>query len=115
VTGSFDLVRDMLDHELVDCDGVSCGIVDDIELEESEGKPRVAALLAGPGAWGPRLPALLALAARRAFGTRHVRIPWSEVEHIRETVQLRSRAASLGLGTMERRLGRWLKKLPGAA
>ena len=28
----FDLMRDLLDHELIDRDEVTCGMVDDVEL-----------------------------------------------------------------------------------
>jgi len=41
---SFDVMRDLLDHELQDCDGVACGMVDDVELEGEQapqGRPRV--------------------------------------------------------------------------
>jgi sporulation protein YlmC with PRC-barrel domain len=46
------LLREVLDHEIVDCDGNSCGMVDDIELEWTVDGPGVAALQLGPGRWG---------------------------------------------------------------
>src|SRR4029079_83330 len=51
-----DLLREVLDHEVVDVEGTSCGMVDDIEFAAGERGPEVAALLIGPGAWTPRLP-----------------------------------------------------------
>jgi hypothetical protein len=108
-----DLFRQVLDHALFDADGQLCGIVDDIEVSGGFGEPlRVSALLVGPGAWGPRLPAVFAGLAAWAFGTRSTRVPWEEVCELGEDIKLRSRAAALGLGTMDRRLGRLLAKLP---
>ena len=54
---TLDLVRDVLDHEVVDADGVPCGIVDDVELEGRAGSTlRVRALLLGVEVWSDRLP-----------------------------------------------------------
>jgi hypothetical protein len=108
-----DLVREVLDHELVDIDGLPCGMVDDIELTGDPGSPlKVTALLAGPGAWGPRLPALPRLLARMICGTGRARVPWAEVEHVAERVHLRSRATQLGLGILERKAARWIAWIP---
>ena len=108
-----DLLRQVLDHALFDADEQLCGIVDDIEVSGGFGEPlRVTALLVGPGAWGPRLPALLARLAALAFGTRSTRVPWEEVCELGEDIKLRSRAAALGLGTVDRRWGLWIAKLP---
>jgi sporulation protein YlmC with PRC-barrel domain len=113
-THPLDLLREVLDHELVDAEGVSCGMVDDIEFEDTPRGPVPAALVAGPGAWGPRLPALLALCARRLFGSRRVRVPWTEVHDIGETIRLKCRAEAVGLGTVDRKVERWLSRWPGA-
>ena len=108
-----DLFRQVLDHALFDVDGQLCGIVDDIEVSGGFGEPlRVTALLIGPGAWGPRLPAVFAKSAAWAFGTRSTRVPWEEVCELGEDIKLRSRAAALGLGTIDRRLGLLVAKLP---
>ena len=107
-----DVYRQVLDHALLDADDWLCGIVDDIEVEGDVGGPlRITAMLVGPGAWGWRLPALFARMVPHLFGTRCVRVPWSEVG---EQIRLRSRAASLGLATTDRRLGLWIAKLPGS-
>jgi sporulation protein YlmC with PRC-barrel domain len=107
-----DLLREVLDHEVVDADGVACGMVDDIEFRSTPQGPVVAALLLGPGAWSTRLPALLRLLAQRVFGREVMHVPWSEVVQIGEVIRLRSRAAELGLGRLDRKVGRWLTRLP---
>jgi sporulation protein YlmC with PRC-barrel domain len=107
-----DLLREVLDHEVVDVEGTSCGMVDDSEFAAGKRGPEVAALLIGPGAWTPRLPALFALGCERLFGSGVVRVPWPEVTEISETVRLRSKASELGLGRLDRKAGRWLARLP---
>jgi sporulation protein YlmC with PRC-barrel domain len=108
-----DLACDVLDHELVDIDGLPCGMVDDIELAGELGTPlEVTALLVGPGAWGPRLPALPRFLVRLVGGARRTRVPWAEVERVTERVHLRSRATQLGLGIRERKARRWIAWVP---
>jgi sporulation protein YlmC with PRC-barrel domain len=109
-TQPLDLLREVLDHELVDANGVSCGMVDDLEFADTPSGPAPVALFAGPGAWGPRLPALAALAARWLFGARRVRVPWDAVDDIGETVRLKHSAGALGLGAVDRRTERWLRR-----
>jgi sporulation protein YlmC with PRC-barrel domain len=107
-----DLLREMLDHEVVDTDGVSCGMVDDLEFRAGERGPELVALLVGPGAWAPRLPALFAVLAQALFGHARVRVPWHQVDTIGETIRLQSTAAELGLGRLDRKVGRWIARLP---
>jgi len=110
-----DVYRQVLDHALLDADDWLCGIVDDVEVEgDVGGALRITALLVGPGAWASRLPALFARLVPHLFGTRCVRVPWSEVSVLGEQIKLRSRAASLGLATTDRKLGLWIAKLPGS-
>ena len=53
---ALQLVRDVLDHEVVDAHQLPCGIVDDIEVDVQPGKGiRPVALFIGPGAWQRRL------------------------------------------------------------
>ncbi|HZQ60511.1 MAG TPA: hypothetical protein VFC24_04125 [Casimicrobiaceae bacterium] len=112
---SLDLAREVLDHEIVDADGVSCGMVDDIEFDHPPGKPPVVSnLVVGPHAWSARTPALLSWLVRLVVHAPVVRVPWSEVEHVTERVQLRSTAAKLGLGKADRRVGKWVSRIPGA-
>ena len=115
-----DLYRQVLDHALLDADDWMCGTVDDLEVEggllpDGTNEPlRVTALLVGPGAWTPRLPALFARLLPRVFGNHCVRVPWSEVSELGEDIKLRSRAAALGLASIDRRLGLLIAKLPGS-
>jgi len=109
-----DLVRQVLDHVVVDADDWPCGVVDDLELAGGPGEGlRVVALLVGPGAWVPRLPALLARLLPRIAGTGCQRVPWSEVAVVGEYIRLRSRAPALGLGNADRRLAVRVARLPG--
>jgi sporulation protein YlmC with PRC-barrel domain len=106
----FDAIRDLLDHELQDCEGTSCGMVDDVEIRISDAGCEITALLVGPGAWQPRLPALAHYLARALAGSNRVRVPFDEVAEISETVRLKSRATALGLGVADRRASRWLAR-----
>jgi len=111
---ALDLVREVLDHELIDVEGVPCGMVDDIELDGEPGKPlRVVALLTGPAVAQARLARWMAHLLRWLFGGRHTRIEWSHVKRLGEGVELDASAAELGLDRIERTLGRWLARLPG--
>jgi hypothetical protein len=115
-----DVYRQVLDHALLDADDWLCGTVDDIEVEGGELRDgvrqplRITALLVGPGAWVPRLPALFAHLLPPVVGRDVVRVPWSEVCELGEQIRLRSRAASLGLATADRRLGLLIARLPGS-
>jgi hypothetical protein len=110
-----DLLRDVLDHTIVDADGAPCGTVDDLLLEGGPGQLlKVTALLVGPGPLVRRLPRWLERAAAWIFGRRYARVSWSEVESISATVTLRSPAAKLGLGRWDRKVGRWLARIPGS-
>lgn len=112
---TLDLMREVLDHEVVDVNGVSCGMVDDIELDAAQGRaPGAASLVVGPRAWSARTPALLSWLVRLVVRAPVVRVPWSAVEHVTETIELRVTAESLGLGKADRRVGRWLSRIPGA-
>ena len=114
-TENVDLVRTVLDHEIVDADDVPCGMVDDLELEGSPGSPlEVVALLIGPGVWTARLPWFFSGFARVLFGRRQCRIPWSEVAVTSDRIKLRSTAAELGLNAGDRRIEKWLAKVPGS-
>ncbi|MDB5693222.1 MAG: hypothetical protein JWO81_2285 [Alphaproteobacteria bacterium] len=97
-SGRLKLVSGVRDLQIVDCDDIHCGIVDDIELE---GKPggalRVKALLVGPGGYRDRLPRWWMALVRLVAGEEVVRIPWSEVESISSVVRLASPGSKLGL------------------
>jgi hypothetical protein len=108
----FDLAGQVLDHMIVDSEDMPCGKVDDIEIEGDLGGPlRVKALHVGPGAWMPRLPALLALIAGKFFRRSTVAVAWEQVEEITPTIKLRSTAAELGLGKADRKAARFMRKV----
>src|SRR5689334_14882198 len=96
--------RDVLDHEIVDVDGVPCGMVDDVEIDgDAGGSLRIVALLTGPGVLAASLPRPLAALVRFMFGARRTRIAWSDVGSVTTRIELRVNAASLGLDASERR------------
>ena len=108
-------MRDLLDHEVIDCHGTSCGMVDDVELAPNGAginttAPKIVALWSGPGAWAPRLPAFARIAVRAVAGARRRRIDFGEVSEISEVIRLKSTATSLRLGTADRKAGRWLAR-----
>lgn len=110
-----DLVRDLLDHELLDADGRPCGMVDDVELAGRAGGPlRVVGLLVGPSAWSARLPFGLGRVAKALVGRGQVRVPWEAVRIEAGRVRLARPARELGLASWERRVGRWVMRLPRA-
>ena len=86
--------RELLDHEIVDADGIPRGMVDGLEIEGRGAAARVVALLVGPGAWLPRLPALPRVIARWLFGERVIRIPIEAVSDVSEVVRLKADPAS---------------------
>lgn len=111
--GYLDIVRNVLDHEVVDSNDVPCGMVDDLEVEGGPGGDlRVVALLVGVGAWADRLPSVFGRAAKMIFGSQRTRVPWSEVSVITERVKLNSRASELGLGVADRKASRLIRRLP---
>jgi sporulation protein YlmC with PRC-barrel domain len=110
-----DAVGDILDHEVVDADGMPCGMVDDVVLDGRPGSPlAIVALLVGPGAWLPRAMWPVRIVAGLLVGRQRVRVPWSAVESVHERIVLAERATHYGLGRVERRIGRWLARIPGA-
>ena len=51
------LGKQILDHQLIDCDGRRCGNVDELELAGAPGEALVVvAILSGPGEFRCRLP-----------------------------------------------------------
>jgi sporulation protein YlmC with PRC-barrel domain len=110
-----DICRQVLDHEVVDSNNIPCGMVDDVELEGGPGgELKVTAILIGPGVWAERLPALTRFLVVKVFGRHKTRVPWEQVSVITERVKLQCRAAELGLGKLDRKASRWLKRIPGA-
>jgi len=110
-----DIVRRVLDHEVVAVNDVPCGMVDDVELEGGPGgELRVTALLVGAGAWGDRLPWVFGTLAEKIFGKQRTRVPWGEVWIVGERIKLKSRASEVKLGRADRRASEIVGKLPGS-
>lgn len=107
-----DLVRMVLDRQLLDSKYVECGKVSDVELTGGVGELRVTALLTGPGVAVRRLPGFLQSLARWLLGARVTRVPWREVQFITSHIKLNSHATDLGLAGAENKVAAWLKKLP---
>jgi hypothetical protein len=102
-----DLGLVLLDHQLIDSDGVFCGKVDDIELRGEPGQElEVANLLVGPGTWFGRLPHFVEPLAKRVFMKRVVRVSLSAVEDVTGSVKLNRSARELGLGGGDFKLSR---------
>ena len=108
-----DIVRQVLDRQLVDANHYNCGRVDDIELDLSD-EPRVVALLVGNEFTSDRLPELARFISRKLFGRRRVRIPWSEVSVITDDVKLVNDAKEYGLDERQGFVFNLISKLPGA-
>jgi sporulation protein YlmC with PRC-barrel domain len=107
-----DIALGILDHQLVDSDGVNCGKVDDLEVQGLDsGSPEVTEIIVGGNAWRSR-GVLGRLAARLSGNAVHV--PWSEVESVSSVVQLKRPAAELRLGRGDVRWARFVGKAPGA-
>jgi hypothetical protein len=109
-----DLVRGVMDHQLLDSDLVECGKVDDVELEMVNGELRAVALLSGPGPASNRLLGWAGGLMRALLGRRSTRVSWREVSIIESRIKLRSTAEALGLGEADRAASRWIARFPGA-
>ena len=102
--GALKLVSGVRDLQIVDADGVKCGIVDDIEFEGEPGKSlRLAAVLVGPGAYDRRLSRWAYWIVGHLAGKRMVRVPWSAVASIASELKLSTPARDVGLGRAEER------------
>ena len=110
-SGPVKLVSELLDLPIYDCDGRSCGIVDDIEFAGGAGKEtRVKALLVGPGAYAGRLPRWAYWLTRRIAGDRIARIPFDEIETIGPVVHLKCAAKDVKLHAVEDRVRKWIPR-----
>jgi len=107
-----DIALAILDHQLVDADGVNCGKVDELEVAGLDtDSPEITEILVGGNAWRSR-GMLGRIAARLAGNAVHV--PWSEVESVSSVVKLKRSASELRLGEGDRRWSGLVGKLPGA-
>lgn len=116
-----DLLDELLDRLVVGPDGVSVGMVDNLELRtRADGRLEVAALLVGTEALEERLEGwtrrLVRLGARLCGGPDQTRtIPIDEVTEIGTDVRVTERGAELAASPAERRIRRRLiGRIPGA-
>ena len=91
-----DLVRQVLDRQVVDLNHYNCGKVDDIEIDLS-GEPKIIAILIGNGFASERLPEFARWVSLKLFGRRKVKIPWSDVSVITEDIKVAKAAKDYGL------------------
>jgi hypothetical protein len=116
-----DLVRDLLDKEVVDRHGREMGRVDTIIVElRGDAPPRVSAIELGP--------AVLAFRVRPSFGRwvaaiehglgidkgRPLRIAFSEILDVHDHVKVDRAFGETAAATLERRLRAFMRGLRGA-
>ena len=94
-----DVIRDVLDKQLVDLENTPLGMVDGIIMEWRDGaRPRLACIEVGGGAAARRVGARMGRLVRwleRRWGARRgdpVRIAWSELRHFGVDVRVDVRA-----------------------
>jgi sporulation protein YlmC with PRC-barrel domain len=103
------IVSQLLDLPIIDKDERSCGMVDDVELSGAPGKEtRVAALLAGPGAYSGRMPEWMFWIVRKIAGDRIARVPAEQIAEIGSVVKLKCRGEDVGLHLVEDEVERWI-------
>jgi len=105
------LMSGLLDLPILDKDWRYCGIVDDIEFEESgENALRVKALLVGPGAYRGRLPGWLFSIVRWIAGEHISRVPWDAIVEIGSAAVLKVSGDDYGLHHAEDKARRLVPK-----
>jgi sporulation protein YlmC with PRC-barrel domain len=116
-----ELVRDLLDKQLVDRNGINTGRVDGIVVELREGlAPRLVALEAGPAVLayrvGPRMGRWVTWLVRRFSRTRDAgrcRIPWSKITSVDLDVAIDIDVDETPLLAWQRWVARRMERLPG--
>jgi hypothetical protein len=103
-----DMVRQVLDRQVIDSNHIPCGKVDNLEIQGQ----KIMAILMGNGIASERLPELAAWFSRLVFGTGVIRVPWSEVSVVTHEIKLKSRAADLGLDERRGWVFDLISKLP---
>jgi sporulation protein YlmC with PRC-barrel domain len=111
--GTFKVLREVRDLQVIDVDGCNCGICDDIEFKgKAGGTLEVHFLLIGSGALRQRLPDWLARPWERTFPGNVVRVPWRDVETVTSRIRLKKPASAYGLLHIDQTLGRYLARVP---
>ena len=110
-SGQINLIGGLLDLPILDRNGLYCGVVDDIELDDRGGSaPQVTHLLVGPGAYRGRLPGWAVWLVARIAGTDVRRVPWNAIERIDSSVTLNDVAEAFGLARTEDRFRAFIPK-----
>ena len=105
------LMRDVLDNELVDRDGVKIGEADSIIVELQEGgPPRILAIEVGLEPKLRRIHPTLAKIWHRWIGS--YRIPWSSVRDVGIRIDVDLEAERTPLLRVEKLLAKFIAKLP---
>lgn len=113
---------ELLDRQIVDCDDIPLGKVDDLECSVADGQIFVSALLCGPGAWAPRIGGRLGawiLAVWRrlhpAANPEPARVPCEAIAQIDSAVHVRVPADVLATNALDEWMNAHLiERLPGA-
>jgi sporulation protein YlmC with PRC-barrel domain len=110
-TAPLKLVSELLDLPIVDREGRSCGIVDDIEFAGAPGEEAwIESLLVGPGAYRGRLPRWLFWFVRKIAGDRVARVPLDEIDTIGPVVRLKCAARDVKLHIVEDKVRQWIPR-----
>ena len=108
-----DMVRQVLDRQVVDVNRIYCGKVDNIVID-LEGKPRITGILIGNGPASDRLPEFARWLSQKLFGRHQTKIAWEEILVIKDVVKLASEAKTYGIDEREGWAFDLVSKFPGA-
>jgi len=116
-----DVVRDVLDTQIVDRNGREVGRVDGILLEvRGDAPPRLAEVLIGASVLGSRVNPVL---GRWVHGLEHalgignerpIQIDFSHVAEIGEKVKVDLTVGETHADTLERWIRTWVLRIPGS-
>jgi hypothetical protein len=116
-----NVMRELIDKPVFDCDGRPMGRVDGLELTYEAGQPpRLTTILIGPAALAHRLHPRLGRwleSVERSVGLppdRPTRIDITDVADVTEKVMLRLSIRDTAANAVEERISRWLVRLPGS-
>jgi len=116
-----DVVRDLLDKQVVDRNGREMGRVDGIVVDQREGgPPKLSTILIGASVLGERVhPALgrWVAAIERALGLdkqRPVPIAFNDVTEIDRRVKVDVAIGDTSAGVVEQWVRGWVSRIPGA-
>ena len=115
-----EVVRDILDKQLIDRDGCELGRVDGILLECGGGPPRLEAILIGASVLGHRIhPAIgtCIAAVERLLGLgdrRPMRVDFTHLKPVGHDIAVSLPSAKVAAEAVEHGLRVWLMKIPGA-